>query len=242
MILDINEITYYIIKWRLDFFLDLFFIIIFTIVAIISFIAYHNHKKFLVENVTFHTIESLYELFNKLSNSEKDWRLSHLFCVTDDNYMKTCNEIVASFQNITDVNQLKVNLIEYRLREQKMIIDILLFYEQVYFQYKHSKDLRLRKEFLRVIDHYFKDKLLINPRIINAILESSVGKELHLEEESFISLTDRFEEKLKKFDLSIDKSGPFNFELYPAKQDSMYSINNKIKYSEFKDLLKHNKN
>lgn len=241
MNLSLTELAKYITDWKLDAWLEFIFIVIFIIVSIISFIAYHNHKKFLVENVTFHTIESLYELFNKLSNSEKDWRLSHLFCVTDESYIKTCNEIVASFETISDVSSLKVNLIEYRLREHKMIIDILLFYEQVYFQYKHSKDLRLRKEFLRVIDHYFKDKLLINPRIINAILESSVGKELHLEEESFISLTDRFEEKLKKKSLTIDKSGPFNFELYPIGKDSCYQINSKITFSEFKKMLKRNK-
>lgn len=211
-----SEIANYLVKWRIDIWLQILLILIILLIAVFSFYLLYKNRRFMVENTTFHTIENLYSLFHKLSLNYNDWRLSHLFCVTPSDYEKTCNKIINSFKNIPE-NELEVTLIEHQIREENMIINIMLFYEQVYFQLKHSKNITVRREFLKIIDIYFRERLLLNPRIMSFILKSNAGRELHLEEESALCFADRLE-TLYDPDYNnktkIDDNGPFLNDFY----------------------------
>ncbi len=216
MTIHLSQIAQYLTSWRVDIWIELILLILILITFVVTLLCYLSYRKFQIENSTFSAIESLYDLFHRLSIDYNDWRFSHLFCITEKSYRNTCAKIEATFSVSGSHDELKVALLEHQLREENLVINILLFYEQVYFQHKHSKNLTLRKEFLRLIDRYFKERLLLNPRIIHFLMDSRCGRELHLEEESMLSLADRYETALQEghFDLYMDSQGPFHLDKY----------------------------
>jgi hypothetical protein len=135
---------------------------------------------------TFEMIDRLYSLCHTLQgHALREWRLSHLYCIGSDLYDETRNQVQAGITDPQDRIRLSVE-------EREFAIHILVTYEQVYYQWKHSRALTRRRDFLDSMLAYFTDRLLRNPRIVGLLSTDSTGVSFHLETESMRFLAGRW--------------------------------------------------
>jgi hypothetical protein len=153
------------------------------------------------ERSTYDMIDKLYSLCHTLeSHLLKEWYLSHLFCIDDDEYYKTKATIM---QKVKD-EQIE----ELQIKEKLFAIHIFIVYEQVLYQKKHSSFWfnRKRSLFLEEMLKYFTDRLLQNPRLLGLLELNSNNNALHLEKTSMDFLKHRATHFEKT---NIDYVGPF---------------------------------
>jgi hypothetical protein len=149
---------------------------------------------------TFEMIDRLYSLCHTLQgHALREWRLSHLYCIGPDVYEQTKQRIAAGTSDPLDRVRLSVE-------EREFAIHILVTYEQVYFQWKHSRSISRRRKFLESMLSYFVDRLLRNPRILGLLSTDPSGASFHLESESVRYLKDGWG---RSAPVTPDLEGPF---------------------------------
>ena len=156
---------------------------------------------------TFEMIDRLYTLCHTLQSYPlKDWRLAHLFSIGRDEYHRVTARIR---QQLLDERELA----EYRVKERQYAIHIFVVYEQVYYQWRHSSRIahRRRRRFLNAMLSYFRDRLLLNPRLLHYLKEDRDGASLHLELCSKHYIDDAIADKEREAGeaLWVDHDGPF---------------------------------
>jgi hypothetical protein len=152
------------------------------------------------QSSTFEMIDRLYSLCHTLQgHALREWRLSHLYCIGPDLYEQTKQRIAAGTSDPLDRVRLSVE-------EREFAIHILVTYEQVYFQWKHSRAISRRRKFLEPMLSYFVDRLLRNPRILGLLSTDPSGASFHLEAESVRYLEKRW---ARAAPVTLDREGPF---------------------------------
>jgi hypothetical protein len=131
------------------------------------------------ERTTFEMIERLYALWYSLqSEACRDWYLAHLLCIGTEEYDRVTNRIRQQLGQDTGKQG------EYLIKERLFVIHILMIYEQVYYQWRHSSLVfhRRRRRFLAEVLSYFTGRLLQNPRLLHFLQADETGTSLHLEQ------------------------------------------------------------
>jgi hypothetical protein len=157
------------------------------------------------ERSTFDMIDKMYSLCHTLeSHLLKEWYLSHLFCIDDDEYYKT-KTIIAKKVKEEQIEELQI-------KERLFAIHVFIVFEQVLYQKKHSSFWLNRKRnlFLKEMLSYFTDRLLQNPRLLGFLELNSNNNALHLEKTSIDFLKLRANHFKKT---NIDYIGPFGSNL-----------------------------
>lgn len=197
-----NYFSYYLTHWRVDIWLQFFLFTMVLFIAVIGFIRVRRYLKLYEENSTFEVINNLYSHFHQLTNIQNDWCLSHLLCISNNEYAVAWEKINAASKQLTDTQ-----LAELYFKERNMAVNILVFYEQVYYQLIHSKNFTKRRRFLSNLNDYFLDRLLFqNPRLAYYVISNPGGIKIHLEEESYRTVLARFSEKIELLSSSNDGS------------------------------------
>jgi hypothetical protein len=178
------------------------FICIIAIAALFLFFKSRRYLRLYEENSTFDIINKLYSQFHTLTNIQLDWHLAHLLCINREEYEITCTKIKAAI-----VDYSEKDLYELQIKEKHMIINILVFYEQVYYQFNHSKMFKKRRQFLYNLNDYFLDRLLYqNPRLVYQVIANPLGIGLHMEEESYQDILIKYEERLSSTTVTLDSA------------------------------------
>jgi hypothetical protein len=154
------------------------------------------------QRTTFEMVDRLYSLCHILQGHMlHEWRLSHLFCISDVAYSNTVERIAAATQSAEERSKLIVE-------EQQLAIHMFVIYEQVFYHHKYCGFFnRSRREFLDEMLDYFASRLLRNPRLLAYLAADTSGRSLHLERLSAKYLVERLE---GDFD-AADLDGPFKF-------------------------------
>lgn len=151
------------------------------------------------QRATFEMIDRMYSLCHTVhGHLLKDWRLMHLFIIGNDPYSTSCERIKNSFDE-----KERNELIE---KERLIAIHLFVAYEQVFFHLKYTSwHLFSRRAFLRLMQSYFTDRVLNNPRLKAFFEADDSGESLHLEKESAKAL----KEALSNSKVRPDPYGPF---------------------------------
>jgi hypothetical protein len=183
------------------------------VVLILILINSYSRRKSFEEESVIQAIKSSYELFHKLSlQIQKHWGLSHLSVVSYDSYIesRTIINTIIREKIIKNVTEEKETLGACKHRERNMIINMLIFYEQIFYLSKNSDSRIMRKRFLRLLNRYFTERLLLNPRIVYFVLKNADGADLHIEKESYYYLISMYKQYLKNNSIIVDLTGPLH--------------------------------